>query len=197
MTTSFDKAVSHAMLYEVGKFWNESHPAVANGLIDTPANRKAVGYVNDKADRGGETKFGVAKNANPDLDIPKLTWDAAKRVYYRRYWLQAHCDELAEISPKLALMHFDAAVNHGVTRAIKMLQTAVGVTVDGDIGPKTIAAVKLKCDSDGGAAMCTNLASQRRTFYNSIVQRDSTQSKFLRGWLDRINEVEQFAKTVG
>ena len=65
MTTSFDKAVSHAMLYEVGKFWNESHPAVANGLIDTPANRKAVGYVNDKADRGGETKFGVAKNGMP------------------------------------------------------------------------------------------------------------------------------------
>lgn len=65
-TNAFEKAIDHAMLYEVGGFWNVNHPAVARGLIDTSANRKAVGYVNDPDDRGGETKFGVARNANPD-----------------------------------------------------------------------------------------------------------------------------------
>jgi hypothetical protein len=73
-TKPFEAAVDHAMLYEVGGFWNVNHPAVAGGLIDTPANRKAVGYVNDPADRGGETKFGVAVRANPDLNITNLTW---------------------------------------------------------------------------------------------------------------------------
>lgn len=196
-TNSFDKAVSHAMLYEVGGFWVESHPAVANGLIDTPANRKAVGYVNDPSDRGGETKFGVAKNANPDLNITTLTWDAAKRVYYRRYWLTAHCDEIVNISTAVVLMHFDAAVNHGVGRANKMLQTALGVAVDGDIGPKTISAVQAACSADGGAQLCAKLASLRRSFYNGIVQRDASQAKFLKGWLKRVDDVEQFAKVTG
>ena len=30
------------------------------------------GYVNDPDDPGGETKYGIAKNSNPDVDIKDL-----------------------------------------------------------------------------------------------------------------------------
>ena len=35
------------------------------------------GYVNDPRDPGGETAFGLSKRANPDLDMARLTLDAA------------------------------------------------------------------------------------------------------------------------
>lgn len=44
------------------------------------------GYVNDKYDAGGETKFGISKRAYPDLDIINLTIEQAKDIYYKDYW---------------------------------------------------------------------------------------------------------------
>lgn len=192
-TQSFEQAVSHAMLYEVGKFWNPVHPAVEQGLINTAPNRKAVGYVNDPADAGGETKFGIAVNANPDLNIKTLSWEAAKRVYFKKYWLASDCDNITLIAPRLAAMHFDGAVNHGVGRASKFLQKALGVTEDGDIGPATIAALTKMCKTkDDEIQLCKKVAGYRKVFYNSIVANKPNQSKFLNGWMTRINEVEAF-----
>lgn len=197
MSDAFNHAVSHAMKYEVGGFWNVNHPAVATGDISTAANRKAVGYVNDPTDLGGETKFGVAKNANPELDIKKLSWDAAKRVYYRKYWLAANCDDIHTKAPKLAVMHFDGAVNHGVGRAAIFLQTALGVPADGDIGPKTMQAVFDQCATPSGElALCEKIANQRIVFYNKIVANKPAQKKFLRGWLARIADISSFIKTM-
>lgn len=197
MSDSFNHAVSHAMKYEVGPFWNDQHPAVATGDISSSANRKAVGYVNDPTDAGGETKFGVAKNANPELDITKLTWDAAKRVYYRKYWLTSNCDELCTKCPKLAIMHFDGAVNHGVGRAATFLQTALGVAVDGDIGPKTIQAALDQCASpEAEIALCEKIAKLRIAFYNKIVANKPPQKRFLNGWLARIADISAFIKTM-
>ena len=39
------------------------------------------GYVNDIFDVGGETKFGISKRSYPNLDIPSITEDDAKRIY--------------------------------------------------------------------------------------------------------------------
>lgn len=184
-TKAFNHAISHAMLYEVGGHWNESHPAVAQGLINTPANRKAVGYVNDPYDNGGETKFGVAKNANTDLNITKLTWEQAKAAYYVRYWIAGKCDQL---SPRLAVLHFDGCVNHGVKRANMFLQRAVGVTDDGIIGPQTMSKVKAANVMQLLGSVCT----QREQFYRAIVKNNPTQARYLNGWLRRINEMRAY-----
>ena len=40
------------------------------------------GYVNDPDDPGGETKYGIAKKSNPDVDIANLTIEEAKKIYY-------------------------------------------------------------------------------------------------------------------
>lgn len=183
-TRAFEEAVNHAMLYEVGAHWKIT-PEVEAGLINTPAQRRAVGYVNDPVDTGGETKFGVAKNPNPDLDIRNLTWAQAKDVYYRRYWLAGHCDKMPA---RVAVLHFDGCVNHGVNRANRFLQRAVGAADDGIIGPRTIGAVS----SQDTILTCVRICDQRENFYKSIVNRNPSQQRFLRGWLRRISEMRDF-----
>ncbi len=102
------------------------------------------GHVNDPHDPGGETKWGISKAAYPDLDIANLTRDDAKAIYRRDYWDACRCYLLPW---PWSLYVFDAAVNQGVKTAIKVLQRTVGVTDDGIIGPKTMAAV-LRADED-------------------------------------------------
>lgn len=96
------------------------------------------GYVNHKADPGGETKFGISKRQYPHLDIKNLTQSEAKAIYKRDYWGPAGCDAVPD-GIKFDL--FDMAVNSGVAQAVRALQKAVGATVDGMLGPDTLAAV--------------------------------------------------------
>jgi lysozyme family protein len=191
-TKSFEAAVNHAMLYEVGSHWNPDTPGVREGLIETQQQRRNVGYVNDPLDRGGETKYGVASKANPDLDIANLDWEGAKRVYFRRYWLAANCDDLTLISPRLAVLHFDGAVNHGVGRAGRFLQRAVGAVEDGDVGPATLKAVREFIKKNGDIPLCNKICDLRADFYNQIVARDPSQKRFINGWMRRINEMRAF-----
>lgn len=181
---AFEKAVDHAMLYEIGSFWALT-PDVVAGLIDTEEQRKACGYTNDPDDHGGETKYGVAKTANPDLDITNLNWDGAKRVYYKRYWLQGDCQLMPS---RLAVLHFDGCVNHGTGREAKFLQSALGTSADGDIGPATLSLVKAADE----IALCNKLCNQREAFYRNIVANNPSQAKYLNGWLRRIYEMQTF-----
>ena len=192
---TFSKAISHIMKSEVGPWWDENHPACLTGSIATRDDRRATGYVNDLNDRGGITKFGVAKASNPDLSITTLTYDAAKRVYYKKYWLAGDCADIALFAPKLAMLHFDGCVNHGIGRASKIIQEAVGASIDGDIGPKTLEAIKIACAASGGElAVCEKVLLLRKNFYLRIVERNASQKKFLNGWLARISDVEKFIK---
>lgn len=181
----FVTALNHTMLYEVGAFWNPNDPDVIAGNISTREQRKKVGYVNIPSDRGGETKFGVAQKANTNVSVYNLDLNGAMQVYFNAYWLRGSCDQL---NHPISLIHFDGCVNHGIGRANKFLQRAVGAAEDGQIGPRTIAAVN---DADP-AEVVKRLSQIRVDFYNAIVQRDPSQAMFLNGWLRRINEVTQF-----
>jgi lysozyme family protein len=181
---AFEAAINHAMLYEVGGFWKMT-PDVEAGLISTPQQRKAVGYVNDPDDSGGETKFGVAKNANLDLNITDLTWAQAKAVYYKRYWLLGSCDKL---SPRTGILHLDGCINHGVGRASKFLQKALLVEEDGKIGPATLE----KATNADQIVLCNAICDNREQFYRDIAANKPTQEKFLAGWLRRIKEMRVF-----
>jgi lysozyme family protein len=184
-TKAFEDAINHAMLYEVGGHWNLETPGVREGRISTAEQRKACGYVNDPLDRGGETKYGVAKNANPDLNITTLDWEAAKRVYFKRYWLAGDCQDMPG---RVAVLHFDGCVNHGVGRAAKFMQRAAGVEADGDIGPASLKAINAKDQ----IALCNLVCDQRAAFYNNIVANNPPQVKYLKGWMRRINEMRAY-----
>ena len=101
-------------------------------------------FEDDPKDLGGETKYGISKKAYPLLDIRSLTEEEAKAIYRRDYWDPLMADELPA---KLAVVAFDCAVNQGTGRAIRLLQSLLGVEADGKIGPKTIEAAKASDDN--------------------------------------------------
>jgi lysozyme family protein len=185
-TDAYVDAFNHAMKYEVGGFWDPKDPEVIAGLITTRDQRRKVGYVNIPEDTGGETKYGVAKNANIDLSISTLDLDGAMNAYYARYWNAGKSDKLPGA---VAIIHFDGCVNHGVGRACKFLQVAAGVTPDGAIGPATLAAVNAKTQEE----IINAIADQREAFYNGIVAAKPNQAKFLKGWMARIIDIRAFA----
>lgn len=184
-TSAFEAAVNHAMLYEVGGFWKIDAPGVADGT-----NAKACGYTNDPTDPGGETKFGIAKNANPSVDVKHLTWEGAKAIYYQNYWVAGHCNQLPG---RVGALHFDGCVNNGVGTAAKFLQKSVGVIADGAIGPGTLAAVA----THDPIALCNSICNQRIVFYNNIVANNPVQGKYLGGWLRRVEEMRAFTTNSG
>jgi len=179
-TSAFEVAVNHAMLYEVGGWWNVNAPGAQDGT-----NARACGYTNDTNDPGGETKYGIAKNANPNVDVTHLTWDGAKAIYYQNYWMAGRCNQMPG---RVGALHFDGCVNNGVGTAAKFLQRAAGVTADGAIGPATLAAVA----AANPITLCNSICNQRVAYYNSIVAANPTQQKYLAGWLRRVEEMRSF-----
>ena len=76
------------------------------------------GLVDNPADPGGLTKYGISKRAYPTLDIAGLTVDQAKAIYRRDYWNPLGLDAIEKYGPALVL--FDCAVNQGTKRAMQI-----------------------------------------------------------------------------
>jgi lysozyme family protein len=185
MDVNFEQALAHAMIYEVGSSFDPNDPETRAGLISTQAQRRKVGYTNDPEDRGGETKFGVAANANPGVDITRLNWEKATEIYSKKYWLAGGCHLLPT---RVATIHLDGCINHGVIRASKFLQQVVGVNPDGMVGQGTAAAVNALDE----ITVCEALAARREEFYHTIVINNPAQSRFINGWMNRIAGVRAF-----
>lgn len=130
-------------------------------------------YVNDPADAGGETNFGISKRAYPNLDIKNLTKDDAIAIYKRDYW-----DKLpANLPTPVRCVLFDCAVNTGISRAIRLLQTAIKVNPDGKWGRISQSALeKLSVNH-----VLLRFATERIMFYSNI----TTFSRFGKGWVSR------------
>lgn len=80
------------------------------------------GYVNNPADPGGETKFGISKRAYPTEDIANLTLDRAKLLFRRDYWDALNLDGRPYGA---ALCIFDCAVNQGIGIARRLLADSI------------------------------------------------------------------------
>lgn len=183
MKTNFESALNFTMRFEVGNWFDANDAETRQGLCATQAQRRKTGYVDDPLDNGGETKFGIAANSNPGINIKTLTWDAAKRIYQRKYWFAGGCEKL---NTRFSIAHFDACVNHGVSRGVILLQRAVGTPDDGDFGPATMRAVNRFVGTS------RELVAPRRKFFMDIVHNKPLQGRFLRGWLRRVSELETY-----
>lgn len=148
------------------------------------------GYVDDPTDRGGETKFGISAKAYPGVDIKNLTIEEATEIYRVDYWDGYRCGEL---NPVPGILLFDAVVQHNPKTAVRLLQEAAGVHIDGTIGPNTIAAAN---DDDPRQIMLDNIR-ERAMYYHSIVTANSSQVKFLPNWYRRLPMLQQFINDAG
>ena len=156
------------------------------------------GFVNDPDDLGGATNKGIAwdtwvQNAQSVLGIDptlenlgNLTDQGAKDIYKNEYWDKINADDIDD--GDIRFMLFDFYVNSG-SHAVKGVQRTLNsmgynLTVDGGMGPNTLNAINSANQMD----LYNNLKQTRIDFYNGIVQRNPSQSKFLNGWLNRINK---------
>lgn len=150
------------------------------------------GWSDDPYDPGGPTNQGItlavfaddrqvevtaANIAALKDELSAIAPATVERIYRTRYWKPALC---AELPAPIALMHFDAAVNHGVGTAARLLQDALGVEIDGEIGPLTLEAAAAR----PAAAVLDRYAEIRRDRYRGL----SHFWRFGRGWLARVDQ---------
>jgi len=165
--------------------------------------RREGGYVNDPADRGGETRFGITlatarRNGygGPMKDLPLET---ATGIYRGEYWAANRLDEVAAIYPPLAARLFDIGVNMGVATAGRFLQRALNLLnrgqqsfadlpTDGVIGAQTLETLGRLPAADRKILERLVAVLQGRR-YLEIVERDPTQERFVRGWIARLDLV--------
>ena len=133
------------------------------------------GYVNNPADPGGETQWGISKRSYPEQNIRALTRQMAKDLYFRDFWTPVVA--VATRDTALAFQMLDAAVNHGMGNAVRFLQRAIGAADDGHWGAASNAAAALLDDHD------THLLymAERFEFWASLKSFDT----FGRGWTRR------------
>ncbi len=165
------------------------------------------GYVNDPSDRGGETNFGIADNADgvtdgmtdidfdgkPDVKIKDLTIEQATEIYKEKYYKPLNIGCI--VNELLALHVFDFGVNSGITNAAKTLQRLMNdltsknpLSIDGKIGPKTILAVNTFKDQKHLAEL---YMIERKEYYETISKKGQN-AKFLSGWLKRIDNTTKY-----
>lgn len=137
------------------------------------------GYVNHPDDPGLETNWGVTVKVAREFgyagDMRELPVDTAKKIYRAQYWDRIQADQLPDA---LRYPTFDAAVNSGVTQAVKWLQRAVGAVDDGRIGPETLRMA----NGSNPERAARRMLGRRLRFMTEL----STWQAFSRGWAKRI-----------
>jgi len=143
------------------------------------------GYVNHPDDPGGETNLGVTKKVWEEWggtkDMIDLTVEDVIPLYKKNYWDRVKGDDLPS---GLDLCVFDWAVNSGTGRAAKKLQSMIGTTADGGIGPNTLRILDEYIDEHGIEETIRNYTEVRQNFYESL----KTFGTFGKGWTRRNKE---------
>jgi lysozyme family protein len=143
------------------------------------------GMVNNPADPGGATNFGVTQATLDDareqiqglpIDVKDLTIPDVTQIYQIMFWNVIEGDALPNWA---ALAMFDAAVNSGPGEAVKWMQEATGAKPDSEMGVRTLASVLTAAP----AATLREFHAQR--FYNDMLQVNE-EKEFGLGWSRRI-----------
>ena len=164
-------------------------------------------WSNNPRDPGGETWRGVARNRHPtwpgwavvdarrgEPDFPQcLRGDERLRglvesFYRAEFWELLGLDQLDD--QRIAAKLFDMAVNMSPARAVRCLQKAINylvprpmeVSVDGRIGPLTLAAVRAQPPKRLFLALC----GYHFCYYAGLIEDPNTADEcFAPGWLAR------------
>ena len=144
------------------------------------------GFSNNPADPGGMTNLGVTKvvweawigHPVTEAGMRALTPAMVAPLYRLRYWDTVSGNDLPS---GIDYAIFDCSVNSGPGRAVKLLQESLGITADGIIGPKTLAAIA-KQDS---VTLINVYNLTRMNFMQSL----PAWSDFKNGWTRRVVEV--------
>lgn len=150
--------------------------------------RREGGFVDNPADRGGPTKYGITQATLAEWrghpvtrqDVADLTVDEARSIYRSKYVEKPGFASIPE--PLLGLV-VDTAVHSGVVAAVRMLQKVLGVTpVDGILGPKTKEAIQ-RADAD---SLYRRFLAERIRFLGRLIESRRENAEFAGGWMSRV-----------
>ncbi len=163
------------------------------------------GLVNNPADPGGLTNFGITigfikdhgidvngDGTVSDEDIIAMTVEEATDIYREYIWDMNKFDNINDYW--VATKIFDMTVNMGEHQAGILAQRAANslganLKVDGDIGPKSFEAI----NSFGPKEFLAAVKTQQKQFYNDLVARKPKLGVFLKGWLKRADWPNELA----
>lgn len=126
------------------------------------------------------TKYGIAANTYPNVDIPNLTQAEAAKIFRRDYWDKVAGD-LQPVGVDLCV--YDTAVNSGVGRAIQFQRAILG----GSGGYPSLA--RAAAIEGSYRDQVRKLCAARMAF----LRRLSTFGRYGKGWTSRVADVEATA----
>lgn len=153
------------------------------------------GFVNHPADPGGATNMGVTiatwkqqgydKDGDGDIDandLKLMTEDEARQIFKKNYWDRWKAAQIKDQS--LANILVDWVWSSGAY-GIKIPQRMLGVTIDGIVGPKTLAAL----NEQKPVLFFNELKEERRKYLERICVTKPTNKVFMKGWLRRLDSI--------
>jgi len=152
-------------------------------------------------DHAGATNHGVTQDTFNNYRNQKGLWKKSvyqitpaevEDLYKTEYFQKPGLNNLPD---RTAGVLFDFGVNAGTGKAVKTLQAAVGVKPDGQIGAKTVGAVKDFIDAYGEDTLLVKLLDDRQAHYDELVKMNTAKyGKFKNGWANRVNNLKKYYK---
>lgn len=147
------------------------------------------GVSDHPADKGGLTNKGVtmatwrgycAKKGKPATEktLRAMTQSEWEEIFKAGYWDKCKADEIGDQS--VANMLVDWVYNAG-SNAIVRTQRLLGVTADGIVGQKTLAALNARSPLPLFGA----IRAARLAYYEALARANKSQAAFLKGWKRR------------
>lgn len=164
------------------------------------------GYTNHPSDLGGPTIWGIteriARNAGYTKPMHVMSREEAKEIYLKQYIQAPGFDKIHAVNTVIGCEVIDTGVNIGVPMTGLFFQRVLNamnqqekhyddVKVDGDCGPRTIAAFKAflaKRGKDGEVVMLRALNCLQGARYIEISEARAKNEDFTFGWF--LNRVE-------
>ena len=157
------------------------------------------GYTNDPHDSGGKTNWGIieseARRHGYTGDMRNLTQDFAKSIYWTDYYLANNLDKIKD--ERVALTILDVSVNSGVGTGIKLARRALknmGVSIEENTKADQVFLDAI--NSVDPLQFCNIYSQIQRANYNRIVAASPEKGKFLKGWMNRVDQKDATIKNM-
>lgn len=168
------------------------------------------GYVNNPADPGGVTNFGISLRFladHPEIgdfdhdgdvdaaDIKNMTQDDAIAVYESQWWDKYGYSRINDQT--IATKVFDFSVNMGAKRAHILLQTSLNkafglkLATDGIIGNGTLSVINSATDGQGEQQLLDAYCNEAWAFYQRLIDNKPSLGVFAKGWKNRAFEISK------
>lgn len=160
---------------------------------------KKRGFADDPDDRGGATMVGVTigtyrsyckykgKKVPSVTDLKNISYKEWRDIIHTMFWSKWKADLIEDQNVANMIVDWVWASGQGI--GIKRVQKILGVTADGIVGPKTIAAVNAQNPKE----LFKKVYDGRAAHFNAIVKANPSQKKWLKGWMNRINYIYNLA----